>query len=77
MVPVDNVKNTPETLTLTVLQTAKLLRLSKNGVYEAVARGQVPSIRIGRRVLIPRLALERMLEAAGTPVGTNKLSAGR
>lgn len=51
-----------ESLTLTVDQTAKLLGLSRNGAYEAIARGQVPSIRIGRRLLVPRTALERMLD---------------
>jgi excisionase family DNA binding protein len=31
-------------------------------VYEAVSRGEIPYIRIGRRILIPRNALERMLD---------------
>jgi excisionase family DNA binding protein len=54
-----------ESLTLSVDQTAKLLGLSRNGAYEAIARGDVPSIRIGRRLLVPRVALERMLCDAG------------
>jgi excisionase family DNA binding protein len=53
-----------EALTLSVDQTAKLLGLSRNGAYEAIARGEVPSIRIGRRLLVPRVALERMLSNA-------------
>jgi excisionase family DNA binding protein len=54
-----------ERLTLTVPEVAAQLGLSRNGAYEAVATGQIPAIRIGRRVLVPRAALERMLEAAG------------
>jgi excisionase family DNA binding protein len=56
-----------ERLTLTVPEVASRLGLSRNGAYEAVAAGQIPAIRIGRRVLVPRTALERMLEAAGKP----------
>jgi excisionase family DNA binding protein len=52
-----------ERLTLTVAEVAARLGLSRNGAYEAVWAGQIPSIRIGRRVLVPRAALERMLEA--------------
>jgi excisionase family DNA binding protein len=48
-------------LTFTVIQTAKLLGLGRNQTYEAVQRGEIPSIRIGKRILIPRLALEAML----------------
>jgi excisionase family DNA binding protein len=56
-----------ERLTLTVPEVASRLGLSRNGAYEAVAAGHIPSIRIGRRVLIPRAALDRMLERAGEP----------
>ena len=58
-----------EQLTFSVSQTAKLLGVSRNGAYEAIARGQVPSIRIGRRLLVPRIALERMLGEAGREIG--------
>jgi excisionase family DNA binding protein len=38
-------------------------RLSKNTVYEAIAAGIIPSIRIARRrILVPADALDRMLE---------------
>ena len=52
-------------LTLSVAETAKLLGVSRNGAYEAIARGDVPSIRLGRRLLVPRAALLQMLDAAG------------
>jgi excisionase family DNA binding protein len=52
--------------TLTVEETAKRLRLGRNQAYQAVARGQLPAIRVGRRWLIPVAALERMLGGAVT-----------
>jgi excisionase family DNA binding protein len=51
-------------LTLTVPEVAALLGVSRNAAYEAVAVGQIPSIRIGRRLLVPRVALERLLDCA-------------
>lgn len=50
---------------LTVEETRKLLRLSRGATYEAVRRGQLPNIRIGRRILIPRVALEKFLQQEG------------
>lgn len=54
-------------VTLTVDETSRLLRLSRGATYEAVRRGQLPSIRIGRRILIPRAALEKLLERQDSP----------
>jgi excisionase family DNA binding protein len=48
-------------LTLTVGEAAKLLRLSRAFTYELVARGELPSLRFGRRVVIPRIAIERIV----------------
>jgi excisionase family DNA binding protein len=48
-------------VTLTVGEAAKLLRLSRAFIYELVARGELPSIRLGRRIVIPRIAIERIL----------------
>jgi excisionase family DNA binding protein len=49
-------------------EAAKLLGLSRNAAYAAVAAKQIPSLRLGRRIVIPRAALERMLEVAVPPV---------
>jgi excisionase family DNA binding protein len=51
--------------TLDVDEAAKLLGLSRNATYAAVAAKQIPSLRIGRRIVIPRVALERLLEQPG------------
>ena len=55
----------PERRTLTVDEAAAVLGISRTSAYEAVRRGEVPSIRIGRRVLISVNALEEMLTARG------------
>jgi excisionase family DNA binding protein len=51
--------------TMTVLELAKYVGLSKNSAYAAVKRGDFPKIVICGRILIPRAALDRMLAGAG------------
>jgi excisionase family DNA binding protein len=53
-------------LLLTVPETAKLLRISRNLAYELVARGELPAVRLGRVIRIPRAALNDWVkESAG------------
>jgi excisionase family DNA binding protein len=47
---------------LSVDEAAELLGLNRNSVYEAAKRGELPSIRVGRRVLISRAGLQRLLD---------------
>jgi excisionase family DNA binding protein len=54
--------NLSESLVLTVGEAAKLLRLSKTTTYDQIRQGSIPSIRMGKRILVPRAALMRMLE---------------
>jgi len=53
-----------ERLTLTVAETSKLLGISRGLAYEQVRVGILPSIKFGRRILVPKAALMRMLEEA-------------
>jgi excisionase family DNA binding protein len=39
------------------------LGLGRNASYEAARRGEIPTIKIGRRLLVPIAALDRMLAA--------------
>lgn len=57
----------PQKKVLTVREAAKLLGISNGSAYEAARNGQIPTIRIGRRLIVPRVALERMLAEAGQP----------
>jgi excisionase family DNA binding protein len=55
--------------TLTVVEAAKALGIGRGQAYEAVRRGDIPSIRLGKRLVIPRQAFDRLLEA---PTATTK-----
>ena len=51
-------------LTYTVDEVARMLGISRGLAYEMVNRGELPSIRLGRRVLIPCRAFDRWLDEA-------------
>lgn len=53
-------------LVLSVRETAKLLGLDKDTVYEMVRQNKIPHIRAGHRILIPRAALLNWLEQAAS-----------
>ena len=54
-------------LTMSVPEAGKkYFGLSRNASYEAAARGEIPTIKIGRLLKVPVVALDRMLEHAGT-----------
>jgi len=52
----------PQRQTLTAKETAEILGVATPTVYAAVKRGELPAIKIGDRVLIPRAAVQHMLE---------------
>jgi len=56
-------------LTLTVKETSELLGLSRNSTYQGILTGEIPHVKVGKRILIPRIALERMLAEAGNKTG--------
>jgi excisionase family DNA binding protein len=51
----------PPRQTYTVEQAGRILGLSRNSAYQAATAGQIPVIRIGKRLLVPRAALDRLL----------------
>ena len=53
-----------ETLTITIDEAARLLGIGRNLAYQAARTGSlasVPVIRVGKRLLVPRAPLERLL----------------
>ncbi len=48
-------------LTVTVEEAAKLLGISRGLAYELVARGELPSLHLGRRRVIPRMAIDELI----------------
>ncbi len=60
--PCLGVPDPTERATLTVWpETAAILGLSKASAYDAAKRGEIPTVRIGRRLLVPTAALRRLL----------------
>lgn len=59
-------------LTLTVEEAAAALGISRALAYEAVQRGDIPCIRIGRRILVPRSGLARLLDSPGEQAGSGQ-----
>ena len=51
-------------ITYTVTEAAELLGISRSSAYECVRRGEIPSLTLGRRVVIPRRAFEALLDGA-------------
>jgi excisionase family DNA binding protein len=51
-----------EPLTISVEDAARLLGISRGLAYEAARRGELPVIRLGRRLLVPR---SQLLELVG------------
>ncbi len=51
-----------------VPEAGRLLGLSRNAAYEAAKRGDIPTLRIGRLLLVPKIPLHRMLGI--TPAAT-------
>jgi len=49
---------------VTIDEAAAMLRISHGSAYEAARRKEIPTIRIGRRLLVPANALERLLSGA-------------
>jgi excisionase family DNA binding protein len=47
--------------TYTLTEAAERLGISRGLAYEAASRGELPVCRIGRRILVPRAALARLL----------------
>jgi hypothetical protein len=45
----------------TVEQAGKILGLSRASAFAAANRGDIPTIRIGKRLIVPRRGLERLL----------------
>ena len=51
-----------EKLTVSVTEAAKLLGLSRNSAFEAARRGDLPVVRVGRRLLVSRRRLLEMID---------------
>ena len=53
-----------ERLTVNVSEAATMLGISRNSAFAAVRNGQIPALKLGRRWLISRHVLARMIESS-------------
>jgi excisionase family DNA binding protein len=51
---------------MTVDEAAAMLQISRGLAFEGVKRGEIPSVRIGRRILIPRSRLLELINGRPT-----------
>ena len=58
-------------MTISVPEAAERLGVSRNLAYDAARRGDIPTIKIGKRLLVPVAAFERLL-GAGDDVKAGK-----
>jgi excisionase family DNA binding protein len=52
----------PERRAFSVSEAAEMLGLHRQTVAAAIRRGDLPAVRLGRKVLVPRAALDRFLD---------------
>jgi excisionase family DNA binding protein len=56
-----------ERLVYTVEEAGVILGIGRSKAYEGVNSGEIPAIRVGHRILVPKVALDRLLAQAGQP----------
>ncbi len=54
-----------ERLVYTIAEAAKLLSLSRGSAYQLAREGKIPTLRLGKRLVVPKAALLKMLAEAG------------
>jgi excisionase family DNA binding protein len=72
------VNNLEPSATMTVEQAGQLLGISRGAAYRAAANDQIPTIRLGRRLLVPTARLHQLLGIAANepPVPATAAAAG-
>jgi excisionase family DNA binding protein len=50
----------------TVEEAGRMLGISRAHAYELAARGELPHVRLGRRVVVPKQAIELLLKRAAS-----------
>ncbi|WP_457492215.1 helix-turn-helix domain-containing protein [Tardiphaga sp. P5_C7] len=63
--PQDQKSSEPACLVYNVPEAGRLLGLTKNASYVAAKRGDLPTIRIGKLIRVPKAALHAMIDGAG------------
>jgi excisionase family DNA binding protein len=61
---VDSGENDSERRTLSVEEAGRLLGISRGAAYAHAKAGAIPTIKLGKRVLVPKAAFEKLLQGA-------------
>ena len=56
-----------ERLTITVEEAGEILGISRALAYEMARTGKLPALRFGKRFVVPRKAIENLLEQTEKP----------
>jgi len=70
--PPEAVREPRRRLAMSVTEAARMLGISRGLAYELVHRGELPVIQLGRRLVVPIVALERLV-AAASPLTSGEL----
>jgi len=54
-------KNNKDRLCLSIPETARMLGISRGLAYGLARSGKIPVLHLGKRLLVPKIALERLL----------------
>lgn len=66
--PIDPKLIDPARVAYSVREVARMLGVGKSTVYDAINRGDVPTVRFGRRTLVPRWFIDsRIAQRADGP----------
>ncbi|WP_018391065.1 helix-turn-helix domain-containing protein [Ancylobacter sp. FA202] len=57
----DDLSVLTDRLTVDVVTAARVLGIGRNAAYEAVKVGEIPSLKIGGRIVVPTAPLRKML----------------
>lgn len=60
-------RTSPRPATLTLSETATVLGISRSTAYELAKSGELPVLRLGRRLVVPIRALEQLLGSVSVP----------
>lgn len=66
----------PDRLAVSVNEAARLLGISRDLAYDLVARGEIPAIRLGRRLVVARRTLQHLLAGQAVTAGDRPAEAG-
>jgi excisionase family DNA binding protein len=57
----EGASSSPETLVYDVPEAGRILGLNRNKAYAAAAAGEIPTIRFGKLLRVPKAAVDRLI----------------